>query len=121
MSNQAIDQHILIGSDAPQVNPEHDAFGYAPFSKGIADAIHTIRSPRGLVMAVHGVWGSGKTSLLYFVKHYLVQLPESRRPIVIDFNLWWFKDREDLATQFLASFRNKLVGESDEISKRRMG
>lgn len=117
MNNDITDQHVSIGSDVPQTDPAHDAFGYAPFSKRIADAVLKTRSPQGLVMAIHGVWGSGKSSLLNFVKHYLMQLPESERPVVVDFNPWWFKDRDDLAAQFLALFRKKLVGESEEIRK----
>ncbi|MGV8933967.1 MAG: KAP family NTPase [Gallionellaceae bacterium] len=108
-------QYNSIGSDVPQIDPAHDAYGYAPFSKRIADAIQKTPSPQGLVMAIHGVWGSGKSSLLNFVKHYLAELPEKERPIVIDFNPWWFKDRDDLAAQFLALFRERLVGESKRI------
>jgi predicted KAP-like P-loop ATPase len=110
-------QNISLGSDAPKANPAHDAFGYAPFSKRIADAVQKTSSPYGLVMAVHGVWGSGKSTLLYFIKYYLMEFPEGERPIVIDFNPWWFRDREDLAAQFLALFRKKLVGESEDIRK----
>lgn len=117
MSNDVKVQHISIGSDIPQSDPAHDAYGYAPFSKRIADAIQKTPSPQGLVMAIHGVWGSGKSSLLNFVKHYLAELPEIGRPIVIDFNPWWFKNRDDLAAQFLVLFRQRLVGESEIIRK----
>jgi predicted KAP-like P-loop ATPase len=117
--NDVTAQNISIGSDAPQTDPAQDAFGYAPFSKIIADAVQKTSSPQGLVIAIHGVWGSGKSSLLNFVKYYLEQFPKHERPIVIDFNPWWFKDRDDLAAQFLALFRKKLVGESENI--RRIG
>lgn len=117
MNNDVIVQRISICSDVPQIDPAHDAYGYAPFSKRIADAIQKTRSPQGLVMAIHGVWGSGKSSLLNFVKHYLEELPQNERPIVIDFNPWWFKDRDDLAVQFLGLFRKRLVGESESIRK----
>lgn len=59
-------------------------------------------------MAVHGQWGAGKSSLLNFVKHYLDGTPEKSRPVVIDFNPWWFDDRTQLASQFLAQFKVKL-------------
>jgi predicted KAP-like P-loop ATPase len=49
-----------IGSDLPLVDPAEDAFGYAPFASLLAKAIVDNRSPQGLVLAVHGKWGSGK-------------------------------------------------------------
>ncbi|MEJ1958920.1 MAG: KAP family NTPase [Nitrosomonadales bacterium] len=109
------DSNALIGSDAPQINPADDAFGYAPFAKRIADAICKAPSPQGLVMAIHGPWGSGKSTLLNYVKHNLCALPESDRPIVVDFNPWWFKGHDQLAGQFLAQFAAKLPHESEAL------
>lgn len=106
------DSNTLIGSDAPQTNPADDAFGYAPFAQRIADAICKAPSPQGLVMAIHGPWGSGKSSLLNYVKYNLGAFPESDRPIVVDFNPWWFKGHDQLAGQFLAQFAAKLPHES---------
>ena len=45
-----------------------------------------------VVIAVHGKWGSGKSSLLNFIKHDLKKLPDARRPVMVDFNPWWFDD-----------------------------
>lgn len=117
MSDPDVVQNVSIASDIPQIYPSQDAFGYAPFAKRIAHAVQKTPSPQGLVMAIHGVWGSGKSSLLNFVKFYLAEFPENERPIVIDFNPWWFKDRDDLAAQFLLLFRKRLVGESESIRK----
>lgn len=108
---------ITIGSDAPQTDPAHDAFGYAPFAQRIADAVSKTPSPQGLVMAIHGPWGSGKSSLLNFVKHNLALIPHSDKPIVIDFNPWWFTNKEQLASQFLNQFRSKLPHESEMLRK----
>lgn len=63
-------------------------------------------------MAIHGPWGSGKSTLLNYVKHNLGKFPESDRPIVVDFNPWWFKGHDQLAGQFLAQFAAKLPHES---------
>lgn len=107
----------IIGSDAPQTDPANDAFGYAPFAQRIADAVCKTPSPQGLVMAIHGPWGSGKSSLLNFVKHNLNLLPHSEKPIVIDFNPWWFTNKEHLTSQFLMQFRSKLPHESEMLRK----
>ena len=106
-------QNIAIGSDAPQTDPANDAFGYAPFAQRIAGAVCKTPSPQGLVMAIHGPWGVGKSTLLNFVKYDLARLPNDEKPIVIDFNPWWFSSREHLASQFLSQFRAKLPHESE--------
>ncbi len=59
-------------------------------------------------MAIHGQWGMGKSSLLNFVKYYLTESQIDSRPVVIDFNPWWFDDRGQLANQFLLQFKAKL-------------
>lgn len=97
-----------LGSDLPLVDPAEDAFGYAPFASLLAEAIVGNRSPQGLVLAVHGKWGSGKSSLLNFIKHDLNRLPEDKRPVVIDFNPWWFEGREQIASQLLEQFSAQL-------------
>lgn len=63
--------YSLISSDTPSLLPEEDEFGYKDFSKIIADIICHVKAPKGLVLAIHGSWGSGKTSAINYVKHYL--------------------------------------------------
>jgi predicted KAP-like P-loop ATPase len=116
VSNSQISDFV-ISSDVPLTDPADDAYGYATFAKRIADAVCKTASPKGLVMAIHGPWGVGKSTLLNFVKYDIAQLPEDGRPIVIDFNPWWFNNREHLASQFLLQFRAKLLNESEQLRK----
>jgi predicted KAP-like P-loop ATPase len=88
-----------LGSDRPVIDPAQDAFGYAPFARRLARAVSETPSPEGLVMAIHGPWGCGKSTLLNFVKHEIAALPEEHRPIVIDFNPWWFEGQQNLAAR----------------------
>jgi predicted KAP-like P-loop ATPase len=106
--NDANIQTWELGSDLPVEDPADDAYGYAPFASRLATAIVDNKSPKGLVIAVHGKWGSGKSSLLNFIKHDLKNLPDSRRPVMIDFNPWWFEGRDQIATQLLAEFSSQL-------------
>ncbi|MFM0114997.1 KAP family P-loop NTPase fold protein [Paraburkholderia nemoris] len=112
---------VPLGSDAPQSHPASDDFGYAPFSKAIAIAANTTPSPKGLVMAIDGPWGAGKTTLLNFVRHYLADgdesdtSPDGVRPVVVDFNPWWFSDKEQLALQFLNQFQARFPSENKTL------
>lgn len=108
MTDNAKIQPWELGSDLPVVDPADDSYGYAPFASRLATAIVENKSPRGLVIAVHGKWGSGKSSLLNFIKHDLKKLPDQRRPVIFDFNPWWFEGRDQIASQLLAEFSSQL-------------
>ncbi|WP_031359273.1 KAP family P-loop NTPase fold protein [Caballeronia sordidicola] len=97
-----------LGSDLPLTDPAQDEFEYAPFASQLAQAVMGNINPQGLVLAVHGKWGSGKSSLLNFIKHDLKALPEDKRPVLVDFNPWWFEGREQIATQLLEQFSAQL-------------
>jgi predicted KAP-like P-loop ATPase len=107
-TNKDNEPQLGVGSDVPQVDPALDSFGYAAFASQLAASIVKTRSPQGLVMAIHGEWGAGKSSLLNFIKHYIAQVPDDTRPVVMDFNPWWFESKEQLAAQFLAQFQSRL-------------
>jgi len=39
-----------------------------------------------------------------FVKYYINQLPAEKKPLVVEFNPWWFSGRGELLRQFLREF-----------------
>jgi predicted KAP-like P-loop ATPase len=104
-----------LGSDVPATLPSEDAYGYLNFARRIARAVRTTPSPQGLVISIEGAWGSGKTSILNFIKHDLRYTEGGENPVVIDFNPWWFDDRNHLATQFLSQFQTKLPHENKAL------
>lgn len=124
MTHEVLPAIDAITSDIPKSIPEEDQYGYAPFAHLVAKAIVKTPSPQGLVMAVHGAWGSGKSTLLNFVKHYLALPENADKVVVVEFNPWWFTDRSNLASQFLAHFNSALRQDpsivlklGDQISK----
>ena len=117
MNNENTDQVFNVGSDLPQTDPANDAFGYAPFARKIADVIQRTPTPQGLVMAIDGEWGAGKSSVLNFIKYYLNEASCNQKPIIVDFNPWWFRDSDDLAGQFLNIFSAQLAKESERFKK----
>ncbi len=113
-NQEKIEPKIGIDSDLPKSDPDFDEFGYAEFARLIASAAASTASPQGLVMAINGPWGAGKSTLLNFVKHFLTRTSGGESTTVIEFNPWWFEDRSQLASQFLAQFgRHLKVGPSN--------
>jgi len=97
-----------LWSDKPLENPELDQLERTNFAKRLADSIRTMAPSDGIVLAIYGAWGSGKSSVLNFVEHYLSEDSEQEAPIVIRFNPWWFSGREDIVLQFFGQLRRAL-------------
>lgn len=106
-----------LSSDIPVSDPNQDAYGFAGFASNLAKAIRVTPSPHGLVIAINGPWGAGKSSLLNLVKFDLQTIHENDCPIIIEFNPWWFNGRDQLASQLLSQFGAKLRNESVALLK----
>ena len=95
-STEAENKDKYFSADAPLTDPEKDQLEYAPFAKMLAKSIASMPSGDGLVMAINGPWGCGKSTVLNFVEHYLNQEPFKDKVNLIRFNPWWFSGHEDL-------------------------
>lgn len=94
-----------LSSDRPQSDTREDLFGHAPFARSLAYALARNHRPEGLVAALYGPWGAGKSTVLAFVQHYLSELSGEERPIVVNFNPWWFSGQDGLAMTFLGQLQ----------------
>lgn len=91
-----------FSSDRPLENPEDDRLGYSTFAKHLANSIHKKSPSKGFVIGIYAPWGTGKSTVLNFIKHYLtLNYSEENKPIIIEFNPWWFTNPQDLLIQFL--------------------
>ncbi|MFW6111380.1 MAG: P-loop NTPase fold protein [Thermoproteota archaeon] len=87
--------------DEPLKKPDMDKLGYDYLAQQLAETIVKIESPTGFVVSVNGDWGTGKTSLLNFIKWY-IEKEKGENPYLVDFNPWWFSGQEDLARKFFS-------------------
>ena len=106
-----------LSADRPSRDPKDDLFGHAPFAKNLADSICRYPGSDGLVLALYGPWGSGKSTVLNYVQHYLDQLPEDEQPVVVKFNPWWFSGQENLAHTFLGQLQAVLTAKSKKFKQ----
>lgn len=92
-----------LSADHPIELPEEDAFGFDPFARAIATSIAGLRSPEGLVVGIHGPWGSGKSSAVNLVKYHLAEgrLKGTGDLVLVEFNPWWFNGADALALAFI--------------------
>ncbi len=106
-----------LSADRPSSNPQDDLFGHAPFAESLANSICRYPGNDGLVLALYGRWGSGKSTVLSYVRHFLEQRPEAEQPVIVTFNPWWFSGQENLARAFLGQLQAVLPAKSEKFKK----
>jgi predicted KAP-like P-loop ATPase len=102
-------------NDSPIEKPEDDRYGMAPFAGSIAKSILNIKAPEGTTIALHGAWGSGKSSAVNLIR-YALDRADDKKLVVTEFNGWWYRGDEALALAFLQNLHAALKrGLGDKI------
>jgi len=98
-------------SDAPLSDPDQDLLGRANLAKRIADGIaNSGEEPSSLVVGINGPWGSGKTTALRFVEHYLKR-EHGNEVVLLDFDPWLVSGEEELLVAFMTSLAHAVSGQ----------
>lgn len=106
-----------LSADRPSSNPQDDLFGHAPFAENLAHSICRYPGNDGLVLALYGPWGSGKSTVLSYVRYFLERRSEAEQPVIVTFNPWWFSGQENLARAFLGQLQAVLPTKSEKFKK----
>jgi len=98
----------ILGDKAIQ-HKDEDALGRVEFAEHIAEGILNWKSKENLCIALHGSWGSGKTSIINLciesIKEKTKELQQEDRPIIIHFQPWLISGHEQLIKSFLKQLR----------------
>ena len=84
--------------DSPITSTNQDLLGRAPVAHELAESIRELDSSEGLVVAVLGPWGHGKSSFVNLMKEQFAEAPALT---VVDFNPWMFSGSDQLVNFFL--------------------
>ena len=104
-----------LSNDSPISRPADDLFGLDPFARAIADGILRMAAPNGMVLAINGQWGAGKSSAINLIRHHLADAVATGRLSVVNFNPWWFAGGDTLT---LALFQELNVAVGVSLPKR---
>src|SRR5580693_5882398 len=85
-------------SDAPSSDPKHDRFGRLPFAQRVAQTLALREDPSSIVIAIHGAWGEGKTTVLAYIDSELRRFHP--KLVCVRFNPWRFTDESALLKSF---------------------
>ncbi len=103
--------------DSPICCPEEDRLGIDPLAHTISKCILNLQKPVGSVVAVHGRWGSGKSSLINLVRHHLSGT--AKELTVLEFQCWRYRSEEALAVGFFRELHTGLKSVLPKSSKAR--
>ncbi len=77
-------------NDSPIETPADDRYGITPFATSIAKSILNMKAPEGTTIALHGPWGSGKSSAVNLIRNALDEARDQKL-VVTEFNGWWYR------------------------------
>lgn len=92
------DKHPF-SADRPIASRKEDLLGRSQFAESLASAIKGWKGNHSLVVALHGPWGSGKSSIKNMLLEALRQSDKTSH-IVLEFNPWQWAGHEELAQAF---------------------
>lgn len=100
---------MIIRSDNPIVSQSEDKLVRAQFAENLAKAILSWDKKESICLAIHGPWGSGKTSIINMCVEKMVEetktLPEEQKPIVMRFQMWMISEQSYLVKSFLRQLK----------------
>jgi predicted KAP-like P-loop ATPase len=89
-----------LTNDSPIEFPAEDLFGLDPFAHAVSASIRNMPAPAGVVLAISGAWGSGKSSAVNLIRHHLSDAIDAGHIVPVWFNPWWFSGSDALTLSF---------------------
>lgn len=103
-------------SDRPA---ETDALGRNHFAKSLARSLISVNTIDGLVIGIEGGWGTGKSTVVGFIKKHLADFDSDAKPIVVEFNPWMVSNSgamvEALVAQIAAALHVTLGAQEERL------
>jgi predicted KAP-like P-loop ATPase len=94
--------------DLPITTPDQDLFGFDAFARMIAHSISNLQASSGVVLAINGPWGSGKSSVVNLVRYHLEHSFNNYSLKPVQFECWWFRGEEALTVAFFQELYTSL-------------
>ncbi len=97
-----------FSSDSPINTPDQDRYDFEGFSKSLATSIRLMAPSNGLVIALNGLWGSGKTSAINLMLHHISVAEDAKSISIVRYNPWRYTDEAGLVGGFFSDLHTAL-------------
>ncbi|MCK4822944.1 AAA family ATPase [bacterium] len=111
-----MEQHDF-SADRPIVSIDEDLLDRGRFAESLSKAISGWKGKDSLIVALHGDWGSGKSSL----KNMALSAFEKQnleKPLLVDFNPWEWAGQDKISKSFFEQLASS-IGQQDKSKKRK--
>lgn len=106
---------IEMESEKPIENKECDKLNRSRFAINIAKKIVNYKQKDSITIGLIGTWGCGKTSIINMIKQEVQEI-NIDKPIIVDFNPWYFSGRKQLISDFFKILSENIgYGTSSEL------
>ncbi|EMC0409324.1 NTPase [Vibrio fluvialis] len=103
-----------FSADRPITKAEEDLLGRVNFSNNLANALSSWSGKDSLVVALHGRWGSGKSSIKNMTLEKLRSSPSAID--VVEFNPWEWAAQDKITSSFFTEI-STTIGRKDRSGK----
>jgi len=90
----------MTNNDVPKINIKDDDLKFGTYSSKLAHNILNYKDKETLILSIEGKWGSGKTSLINFIKSNIQKIDIDRKIKILHFNPWLITDLEQVINLF---------------------
>lgn len=101
-----------FASDRPITRIEEDLLGRSDFSTDLANAMASWHGKDSLVVALHGDWGSGKSSIKNMAISRLEDMSDDK-PDVVEFSPWEWAAQDKITASFFQEI-SRSIGRTDK-------
>lgn len=111
--------------DAAQSDDKRDQFGFQTLADNVSDSVFALLaappSDGSFVVGLEGRWGSGKSTILNYVRNALEARLNRARQFLVDFDPWWLEEGVNIASSLLATVTTSLPKEEATAVQRAVG
>jgi len=115
------DEHsyATLLNDAPIEIPEEDFLGFSRIAEQWAKSILVKPDAKSLVFALTEPWGTGKSSMINLVAHYVGERGDDA--IIVRYNPWYFTDSKQILESFISTLFRQIEEKVDGSESLRIG
>lgn len=103
--------------DEPITDKSEDKYQRAEYTQNLADALLHNTDPHGLIIGIHGPWGSGKTSLKNLLINALKASDNTNEYHIIEFEPWMYSGSGQVVSLLFKQISQTLFKKTNSVSR----
>lgn len=116
---------VRLHFDTAQADDTRDEFGFNALahnlSLSIAELLKSTTSGGSFVVGLEGKWGSGKSTILNYLRLALGARLDRDRQFIVDFDPWWLEEGANIASSLLGDVLSALPHQEAKIAAKAVG